>query len=268
MYDKYAARAFGNMEGQLPAGVLQEFVGLFANCQLPLSHNAPVEITAAPDNQQRLYIDQLFQDGGDSITNPVYSTLTVNNPYSVFVDGDNPYFDFGTSLWAWGVSWWQTAIVNQQYVNNSRVRNLTINNLIKDGYKFEDINVVVDITFDLSDPCNPAAYPVWKSIKVLVQDKDASSDDDEPEQDEQTPSGGSQNTPSGNAPVSTYTDAPGGSPPSPGDGYGTGTESTSGNAPGTNVHDPMMPFKDYRQEGYPSANDPIIPSQQPSQDED
>jgi hypothetical protein len=194
MYDAYAARALANMEGQLPAGVLQEFVGLFANCQLPLSHAAPVSITASPENANRLYVDEIFQDG--DVNNQNYSTLTVNNPFSVFVDGDSPYIDYGTSMNVYGVSWWQFAVINQQIVNRSRIKNLTIEKLVKEGYQFEDIEVVVNIEVDVSDPCHPSITPIFKTIKTLVQDKDAQGGEEPAEPAPDGPNG-SQNAPSG-----------------------------------------------------------------------
>jgi hypothetical protein len=273
VYTQYVASALAPHETPENAGALQALVNLLGNCQLPLSHRAPVTITASPESNQRLYIDPLFQDGGDNITNPVYSTLTVNNPYSIFVDGDDPYIDNGVTQWGWGTAWWQYLVVFQQYVNRARIKNLKIEKLEKDGYTFEDVQVLKDVNVSFSFDPNTCEGTVtvekfFVKIKTLVQEADADTGD-EPQEDGPN---GSQNQPGAPEFVMTGGD---GAVPGPSDVPTGPADAATDSAPGPNstlpvpgdiqLPDTPLPFDpNYREPGYRDLTD----QQQQRTDED
>jgi hypothetical protein len=259
MYTRVIEQAIQPYEGQLPPGFMQALVNVLGNCQLPLEHRGPIDVTASPANGQRIYVDDLFTDENTTIENPTYSTLNVSNPFSVFVDGDNPYFDGGSATWNQGVSWSTWSIANFAYFNNVKTKNIKIEKLTKDGYQFQDIEVPKSITFDLSDPCAPSADIEWRTIRVLVADEDAdggSGDDDDD---------GSQNQPAD--PSSPGDPAiPNNDPHNSGDTFSTGDTPTAGQATPTSGAD-QQPFWDTTvQEGYPQAGDRFIPP--PVQEDD
>jgi hypothetical protein len=259
VYTQYVAAALTPHETPENAGALQALVNLLGNCQLPLTHRAPVNITASPETNQRIYVDELFQE--NVVTNPYYSTLNVSNPYSVFVDNsvDAPYVDGGFSFWNYGVWWSNFLIVNQQYVNRSRVKNLTIEKIVKDGYQFEDRQVLEDVNVEFSFDPNTCEGTVtvtkyFVKLKVLVDDEDAKGGD-EPDTPEDGPNG-SQNTPAFPDPVPTGTDLQSGVDPST-TGY-----------PGEFYDSSNDPQKEYPAEGYEPyrISDPIIEPRDPFKD--
>jgi hypothetical protein len=184
MYSPYAARSFAAMEGQLPPEVLTQFNTLFADCRLPLEHRGQVNVQAQPFQGQTLDINQIIS----SSDNPTYSTLTVTNPTSQFLfdDGDNiTHVDGGFTGWFNGVTWWQYAMSYWAYFQNTTIKNLTVEKIIKDGYQFEDIRVLKDVyvTFSFNPSTCEGTVNVDKmfvNIKSLVRNDDAGSNSPAP----------------------------------------------------------------------------------------
>jgi hypothetical protein len=199
VFSPYAQQAFARLSGSLPENVLSEFNTLFADCRLPLEHRGKVDIQAAPFQGQTLDINQIIA----SSDNPTYSTLTVTNPYSQFIFDDDQnitHVDGGFTGWFNGVTWWQYAMAYWAYFDNSTIKNLTVTNIKKDGYQFEDRKVLEDVTVTFSFDPNTCEGTVtvdktFVTIKTLVQNKDAG--DNSPVSNDPNDDDGGANSPTG-----------------------------------------------------------------------
>jgi hypothetical protein len=199
IYSKQAPKAFQSLEGHLSPEVLTQFTTLFADCRLPLEHRGTVDIQAAPFQGQTLDINQIIS----SSDNPTYSTLSVTNPYSQFIFDDDQnitHVDGGFTGWFNGVTWWQYAMAYWAYFDNSTIKNLTVNNIIKDGYQFEDRRVLADVTvtFSFDSATCEGTVTVNKTfvnIKTLVREDDAG--DNSPVSNDPSDDDGGASSPTG-----------------------------------------------------------------------
>lgn len=183
MFTKQANTAFSRLQGSLPENVLSEFTALFGDCRAPLEHRGQINVQAAPFIGERIDVTNIdnFSD------NPTYASFTAYNPSSQFIfDGDQiTHVDNGFSIWAPGVSWWQYAMAYWAYFQNSTIKNLKVEKIIKDGYKSEDRKVLedVNVTFSFDPSTCEGTVTVTKhfvTIQVLVKDKDAGSNSPAP----------------------------------------------------------------------------------------
>jgi hypothetical protein len=208
IYTQQIASAAGDIAQGNPE-VESALLNLLGSCTTPLLHRGQVEIITGPDNQPpRIYLDEFTDNQYQE--NPWFSTLNVSNPLSVFVtneEGDEPvYIDGGITNWNNGVTWSSYLVSYWAYFNRVNIRNLKIENLKHDGYKFEDRRVLEDVTVSFSfDPesCEGTATVTksYVNIKTLVRDDDAGNNspttDDSGEDDspDDSANSGSQNSP-------------------------------------------------------------------------